>query len=619
MTFNNIIKIIHYKVPVYISLLIMIKFYFPNNIIFHIISFFFRFNGILILCANFSLKLSEVENKSLSYYLRYLTASKLIEITKINNNTYIIISLIIFILFCIRIISYFFLMKQLKHKQYITNIYLLYYKILNFFECLVYLLYPFILEFLFQILLSYIFPETFLFKKDSSKVLNIFVTILNSILIIGYNINNYFFMKIINKPYNDKIDGIKYRYSGRKFWIVLLMQNISLIQNIQIYFNSDRQVKIFSYIYLCFFCLLFLILFIISMQKYNYENIPNSFISIMASFCFFSIIIKCFCSLCGYSFKTNYSIISVNILKIIVSVYFNYLITFIRNNILFKNAINELFKTNKETSKKKTYDSFLYIMDILKGIKNNKRDSSSVKLLNHIFQHQNKCSLNNCKCKLIQIIPHGTQYDKNYTNNLLDRISFLIESTFIKLDFSENCKLSLILSEHFFFFRNNPVMAYSFIQTLLIYNLNNLSISQFLNCYEVCQKYIEAMLNYNYRLKSIKNTTKKNEDKIAHDNLLEMNFKETFFVYEKIRKIQEIMDNYCKVIIDIIKKRNIVEESVKFKKIEDTGEILSIDFTYLTEDRIEEIIKILKQETKLNKELFKEIEDLKTSKFPLEF
>ena len=183
-------------------------------------------------------------------------------------------------------------------------------------------------------------------------------------------------------------------------------------------------------------------------------------------------------------------------------------------------------------------------------------------------------------------MPHGPQYDKNYSHNLLERISFLIESSFVKIDFSENCELCLILSEHFFFIRDNPIMAYSFIQTLLIYNLDHLSISQILNCYEICQKYIEAMLNYKYRLKMLKKNPKANEDKFAHDNLMESNFKETFLVYEKIRKIQEIMNDYCQVIIEIIKKRNIVEESVKFRKIEDTGEILSLDFTYLTDDKI---------------------------------
>ena len=144
-------------------------------------------------------------------------------------------------------------------------------------------------------------------------------------------------------------------------------------------------------------------------------------------------------------------------------------------------------------------------------------------------------------------------------------------------------------------------------------------VKNILNQCLISQKYIESMLNYKYRLKILKKKAKSNEEQLVHENLVESNFKETFMIYEKIRKIVEIMDEYCQVITDIIKKRNIIEESVKFKKIEDTGEILSINFTYLTEDKIEEIIKILKSETELNNDLYKEMNNLKTSKFPMEF
>ena len=293
--------------------------------------------------------------------------------------------------------------------------------------------------------------------------------------------------------------------------------------------------------------------------------------------------------------------------------------TSIGNEYLFQRAMQELFKVNKDISNNKIYDCFIYVIEILKDLKNDRANSSKAKLLNHIFQHQNNCSLANCKCKLIQIMPHGPEYDKNYSQNLLDRISFLIESTFVKLDFSQNYELCLILSEHYFCIRDNPIMAYSYIQTLLIYNMDNLSITQFLNCYEVLQKYIEAMLNYKYRLTILKKNRKTNEEQFVHDNLLESNFKETFLIYENIRKIQEIMNNYCQVIIDIIKKRNIVEESAKFQKVEDSGEIISIHFTYLTQDKLEEIIKMLKYESNLNRDLYKEINDLKTKKFPMEF
>ena len=183
MAYNDIIKIVHDEAPSYISFLILLKFYFSNNSFFHILSFFFRFIGILILCANFSLKLNEVKNKSLSYYLRYFTSTKLIEITGINNKTYIIISFIIFILFCLRILTYIFLIKKLKHRQHLSDINLIFFRIINIFGHVVHLLFPFIIEFLALILFLYIFPNAFIFKKDVSNILNILVLIVNSLLI----------------------------------------------------------------------------------------------------------------------------------------------------------------------------------------------------------------------------------------------------------------------------------------------------------------------------------------------------------------------------------------------------------------------------------------------------
>ena len=74
MAYYELISTVHDKVPAYISFLLMLKLDFTDNIIFYIISFFLRFNGILILCGNFQLCQREVnETKALSKYLRYFT------------------------------------------------------------------------------------------------------------------------------------------------------------------------------------------------------------------------------------------------------------------------------------------------------------------------------------------------------------------------------------------------------------------------------------------------------------------------------------------------------------------------------------------------------------------
>ena len=107
----------------------------------------------------------------------------------------------------------------------------------------------------------------------------------------------------------------------------------------------------------------------------------------MASFCFSSIVIKVICSLCGYSFSTTYSIVSVNIFKLIICIYFCHVINSVSDSSLFKTAIDELFKINKDVSNNKIYECFIYVLEILKELKNNNINQSTVRLLNHIFQH----------------------------------------------------------------------------------------------------------------------------------------------------------------------------------------------------------------------------------------
>ena len=68
---------------------------------------------------------------------------------------------------------------------------------------------------------------------------------------------------------------------------------------------------------------------------------------------------------------------------------------------------------------------------------------------------------------MLQLIPYGKNYKENFVINLIERISFLIESCFVQLDYSRNYNLSIILSEHHFHSKYNPIMACSIIQTVL--------------------------------------------------------------------------------------------------------------------------------------------------------
>ena len=622
-TYYDLLRIVHDKVPSHVSFLLMLKLDFTNNIIFYILSYFLRFNGILLLCSDFHLTLKEtINDKSIVNYLHYFTSYFLMDSLKITNFIYNAISIVIFILFCFRISIYFMTISKIKKRQKLEELKLSKYQV--FMDHLVFLLYPFLLEFLVQLLYSYLFPNTFLFKKDQSKFLNILITILNIFLIIGYNINNYFYLILINRPFYDRQVPIKYNYSNKKFSIIFFLQNIVLVQNISKYFYTDKQFTIYSYCYLIFFSIVFFILFFMSLNSFNYRIFTNHFVSTMAAFSFFSMIVEFGIRILGYSIKTYFTLVAFNICKLIISCYFEYLNNNISEKALFSLAKKELFKVNKhEIRNNNIYDVFLYILDIIRNIKYNNHDISSVNLLNTIFEHQNKCTLNNCKCKLLQILPHGEQYDKNYNFNLIERIGFLIESSFIQLDFGENYDLTLVLSEHFYLLKDNPIMAYSLIQTLL-FNSSSLSIENYLILYETCQKYIETSLDYDYlsqkTLKSVdKDLIIKTQDQLSHDILREKNFRNIFLIYDKILKIQSMMNDYIQIVIDLMKKKSLVEESVKIKKNEDSGEILWIDFIYLDSKNIEEIIKSLKKETYLNRNIYDEILKIKTTKLPMEF
>ena len=622
--YKDLIRIVHDKVPPYISFLLMLKLDFTNNTLFYIVSYFLRFNPIIALCSTFGLSREEAKNsRSLANYLNYLSSFFLINTFQITNFIYIIISVIILVLFCLRISIYFFTIYKIKKKQNLDKLKLSKYQIIM--DHLVFLFYPFILEFLFMIVYIYIFKDSPLFKIDQNRFVNILILILNIFLIVGYNINNYYYLRLINRPYCDRDVPVKYRYSDKKFWLIFFMQNVALIQNLEKFFYLDKQFSIYTYCYFCIFALIFIILFITSIDSFNYNVLTNHFVSIISGFCFFSILVEALVRILGYHFNSDFTFITFNLLKIVTSCYFEYLNNNINNNRLFNLAKVELFKVNKhEIMNRNIYDVFLYIFDILKNIKKNQKDIASVNLLNTIFEHQNKCNLNNCKCKLLQIIPHGEQYDINYTLNLIERIGFLIESSFVQLDFSGDYNLTLILSDHFYLLKENPIMAYSLLQTLLLFNFENLTLEQYLIIYETCQKYIESCLDSNYLIHNIlrnndSETISKLQDQLSHNTLKEKQFRNIFLIYERIIVIQSMMDDYCRIVIDIMKKKNLVEESVKIKKNEDTGEISSIDFIFLDIKHIEEIIKHLKNETNLNSKIFQEISDLKTTKLPMEF
>ena len=586
----QVVQHVHKNISTYVPFLLMMKIDFSENFGFFFLSYFFRFIGVLILCGDFSFTEDQViREKTLSKWLRNITSFKLVNLLGIGNLGYIIVSLAIFVLFCVRIFFYGITIHKIKEKKDIESIRPNKFQI--FMDHIVFLLYPFLLEFLAFSIFILVLPDKFVIKKTENMLLNIIVCILNVVLIIAYNVNGVIYMTCVNRPLTDKRTPVKYRYSDKKFYLIFLLQNLVILECLNLYLEGTS-LKIYKIIMAIFLIGTFAGMYFTSLLSFNYPTSLNNFVDVMAIFSFYSILIDAILYFLKYEITDHLTLAFFTLIKIILAVCFQYITNTININFLLKYAKTELFKINKEIEDNVVYDVFLFIYDMMKNIKNSKGDASSQNLLNIIFLHQAECQQMNCKCKIIQIIPYGENYEKNFIPNLIERSSFLVESAFVQIDYSKDYDLTLLLCEHYCYFKDNPIMAYSMVQTLLHFNYEKLKMSELIQLYEVADKYIEVSLTMA-------------ELQLTRD--LEMGNKSGFN--------QILKENKFKDIYFMLQK----EESIKLHKDEDTGEIKKITTSFLTTENIGKILTILENEVEIYKDLFDYIEQLNGQKLPIEF
>ena len=491
--YTQIIQHIHKNISVYVPFLLMMKVDFTENFIFFFASYFFRFLGIKIHCGSLVIDSDQIiNNKSFTNWIRNITAYKLVEIFGIDNLAYVVISLIIFLLFIVRLILYGTTIYKINSKENIEKIKPYGFQILM--DQIVFFFFPFLIEYLFFPIYILALPDKFIIKATLSTSINIITCIINIIMIIGYNINGIIYMTCVNRPLTDKRTPVKYRYSNKRFYLIFFMQNLVLLECVEIYLTVSA-LKIYKIIIFIVLAGIFIGLFFTSLTKFNYPTDLNYFVDIMAAFCFFSIVVEAILYLLKYNITKNVSLFFFTIIKIIISICFQYMSNNLNMNFLLKYAKIELFKVNKEIQNELIYEIFLFVYDMMKNVKNSKGDASSQNLLNIVFLHQSECQQMNCKCKLIQMIPYGENYEKNFIPNLIERFSFLVESAFVQIDYSNDYDLTLLLCEHYCYFKDNPIMAYSMVQTLLHFNCDKLGLSELIQLYEVADKYIEVSLH----------------------------------------------------------------------------------------------------------------------------
>ena len=275
----NILNRIHKKISFEEEgFFIMIRLYLTNNSFYYFICILFRFIPLIIISGDYNNcfeRITFINNKhfNLIQFLRKFTCYNLIKQFNITDKNYIELSLFILILFLIRMTIYFNIIKRLKNHEHL-NAWPIPGKYQIIIDHLIFLIFPYLLEFLSFSYYIYLFPDKFIIKyNNQNKILLLLVIFINSILIIGYNINNYIFIICSNKIYssnqfeafsrtinkkNFKFKSvISYKCSKIVLFSYITLQNLVLFQTIEHYAINNNKIyyKIVMLIILCFIIL----------------------------------------------------------------------------------------------------------------------------------------------------------------------------------------------------------------------------------------------------------------------------------------------------------------------------------------------------------------------------
>ena len=609
--YNDILSKVHKKFSIEEGFYIIIKLYLTNNTFFYVLCILFRFIPLIIISGdymsinrNLSLKAYNNKTKSFRQFIKILTCHNLIIQFNISSNIYIFINILLYILLLFRLMQYYFISKEFKNIKY-TNHLPLPSKYQIIMDHVVFLFFPYILEYLSFSYYIYFFRYKFISNKNI-----IIIMIINTMLIIIYNINNYFFIICSNKKYitseleaysrikdeKNYIDNnsIRFRCSNIKIYCFILLQNFILFQPLENYITFYMKIyyKIIVSIILLFIILLLLlnILYI-----YNYNDLINYLNNILLLFCLHTIVFDAILFLLNYNLKNILSEVIYIIYKLILSYITYLLISFKVHKSLEKKIREIIFKEKSINNKEDFVESFIYFNQIMLKIKEKNDSNFNIKLIKFLFQHINKCDKTDCNCKLLILLKNKknkiNDKNENYTSELLFILSYLYESAFLEYDYYNKFDMVILLAEHFCHLKDNPIMAFSLINSLIINHKNKLSKLQKVELYELHQKYI-------YYIRAKEKCNKDFEITENKDDLLvkvkrEEYYKYYFNILKLSYKIKRIMNNYIDNLIKILKNKNLFEKSLSFKIDENYGNIIFVKINYFEQNsNIEENINV---------------------------
>ena len=552
---------------------------------YYFISIFFKLISLLILSSNFTIN---QETRTTTQYLRYITSYSLCKLFG-DGLFYIIINLILIVLEIVYfsyIIRYIIKFKK-RGEKYIHKKC----KVNGFFVFLYHFNNLFIsqlIEYFILISLALFFKDRFtIFQLPFHKIFHYCLCGINIIVIIFLNFNCIITYLAMNFPFFTKTKfEVKINLTFNRFVIWTIIDNLSIIESFELYLSIN--LKAYKILVAGLLLVIFFFKLIIDLTHLNFENGLNHFTLLIFCFSFISLVVE----VISYLLKFNVISIPTFLFSILCRLFLAFwLIVFlqkIKKKIFLRRVPHILFKIydDKIHNNDEIFETIYYLFFDLMNMKSSCQTDNS--LLNALLNHVENCKNEICKCNLINLIPMNllSLDKKEFCNSIINRIGFCVETCLIKLDYTSNFYLTVILSEYFYLFKQNSLMSLSIIDTY--FNSHHRHRTK-------TKEYIQLCLLINrYAHKCFENI-----DYFPMCNLYHA------LIHDKI--ISKLMKEYTEIFEKgIIHKENF-ENGIKCTHDIDTGEVKAIHSQFLSSKNINNIMKLLENQNSLYKKISKTI------------
>ena len=230
-------------------------------------------------------------------------------------------------------------------------------------------------------------------------------------------------------------------------------------------------------------------------------------------------------------------------------------------------------------------------------IKEQKKINSAVLLIKFFNKNQNGFKLFNGFLNIENIKKMNKDLINDYISKLLFILSYLFECSFVDCDLYKDYEMSILLSEHYCHCQNNPIFAFSIINTFIIRNMSTLSKFKLINLYLLSQKYIYYITTANSKILEKKENIDNNNE-ILINNPKEK-YLEGYFINLKIsNKAKKYMFDYINNELIILKYKYFFEDSLNFKFDENNETLVKVQTDFF--DKISYIDNIKKSKRNLN-------------------